>query len=883
MRTPHIQTEKRQTRFQAETKLRGFLATALAVVLVFVAMAAPVLAVDAVWLFSPGSGDWNTNTNWNPPTAPVNIGDTATFDLSLRTSLSLSNDVTIDSITFNAGASAFTINTGSGTTSLTLVGVGIVNNSGTTQTITNDFGSSTDFLNNSSAANVTIINSASDGAGSTNFMNGSTAANAIITNDGGDTNFLDNSTAANATITNLNLGTTIFANGASAGNATITNQGDGSSTKFFDTASGGNARLINANATAFFDISGLTTSGTTAGSIEGNGTFFLGSKNLTVGSNGLSTTFSGVISDMGNPTSENTETGGSLTKVGAGTLTLTGANTYTGPTVVGGGSLIVDGSIGTGQTSVNAAGLLGGTGTIRGSVLNSGIVSPGNSAGALTINNNYTQSAGGTLRIEIAGVGASDLLRIGGTANLGGTVQFLRLNNFQLHVGDQITFLTAKGGVNGTFATVQDDFSTSGTIVGTEIIYLSNSVVLEGTQGSFEEVGRTICQTPNDTAVGAALDSAVGDSRAAPLIEFLNSQSLTEICRDLDLIAPEELTSMFNVGVSMANIQTDNLERRMNNVRAGSTGFSAEGFSINTRGPDLNLGLAGPSGPEGKSGPSVMQPTPQNRWGVFVTGIGEFTNVDSTANAAGFDLSTGGVTFGVDYRLSPNFAIGMMGGYAHTNGDLVNGGSLDVDGGKFGLYATAFSGGFYVNAAATGGLNDYDTHRTALLGTASGDTEGHEFTGLISAGYDWKTGNLTVGPIASYQYTYVDFDGFTEHGSLAPLTFGDQSADSSRTALGAKASYDLQMGHVLVRPEIRAAWQHEFGDRDYSIVSRFANGAGNSFTVTGPAIGRDSLLLGAGVAVLFNDRVSAYAYYDGELARTNYSSNNVSGGVRITF
>ena len=88
---------------------------------------------------------------------------------------------------------------------------------------------------------------------------------------------------------------------------------------------------------------------------------------------------------------------------------------------------------------------------------------------------------------------------------------------------------------------------------------------------------------------------------------------------------------------------------------------------------------------------------------------------------------------------------------------------------------------------------------------------------------------------------------------------------------------------MLVKPEIRAAWQHEFGDTDYAIVARFANGAGNSFTVNGPAIGRDSLLLGAGVAVLFNDRVSMYAYYDGELARTNYSSNNVTAGLRFTF
>ena len=110
-----------------------------------------------------------------------------------------------------------------------------------------------------------------------------------------------------------------------------------------------------------------------------------------------------------------------------------------------------------------------------------------------------------------------------------------------------------------------------------------------------------------------------------------------------------------------------------------------------------------------------------------------------------------------------------------------------------------------------------------------------------------------------------------------------QNVNSSRTTLGAKASYDWHAGHVLIRPEIRASWQHEFGDTEYSIVSRFANGAGNSFTVNGPAIGRDSLLIGAGAAVLLNDRVSVYAYYDGELARTNYSSNNVSAGLRITF
>ena len=47
-----------------------------------------------------------------------------------------------------------------------------------------------------------------------------------------------------------------------------------------------------------------------------------------------------------------TSSGGSLTKIGAGTLTLSGANTYNGPTTVSAGKLVIQGSAGTGSISV---------------------------------------------------------------------------------------------------------------------------------------------------------------------------------------------------------------------------------------------------------------------------------------------------------------------------------------------------------------------------------------------------------------------------------------------------------------------------------------------------------------------------------------------------
>lgn len=98
-----------------------------------------------------------------------------------------------------------------------------------------------------------------------------------------------------------------------------------------------------------------------------------------------------------------------------------------------------------------------------------------------------------------------------------------------------------------------------------------------------------------------------------------------------------------------------------------------------------------------------------------------------------------------------------------------------------------------------------------------------------------------------------------------------------------RASYDWKVGRVVIVPQLSLAWQYEFGDQAYSIVASFASGAGNNFTVNGPAIGRDSMLIVAGAAVLLSERISIYACYDGKLLRTNYQSDNVSTGIPVTF
>ena len=75
-----------------------------------------------------------------------------------------------------------------------------------------------------------------------------------------------------------------------------------------------------------------------------------------------------------------------MTKIGAGTLTLTGSNTYNGLTTLNAGNLAINGSLlSGGSVNVNATATLSGTGSVGGvTVAAAGTLSPGLSSGTLS-------------------------------------------------------------------------------------------------------------------------------------------------------------------------------------------------------------------------------------------------------------------------------------------------------------------------------------------------------------------------------------------------------------------------------------------------------------------------------------------------------------------
>ncbi len=380
-------------------------------------------AISAQWDLDPISGDWNRADNWTPNGVPNGLADVATFGLSNTTNVSISGDTEVNGIIFTSEATnPYTI-TASAPFTLRISGTGITNNSGSTQHFMTTVGANGEF------GLIVFTNSATAGTSTMFTNNGGTVSGAA----GGSTIFHDSSTAGSAIL---------VANGGSNGGA-------GGQIFFNENSTGGTSR-VELFGNGSLEISAHAAPSVTIGSIEGNGNAFLGAKNLTVGSNNLSTTFSGVIQDGGGSGG----TGGSLTKIGSGTFILTGANTYTGNTNVDRGVLQLDGAI-TSNAFVNQSGTLVGMGTVNGNLVNNGRVIPGSAGapGMLNVVGNYTQAQYATLMIQIAGMNAGQfsVLDVLGTANLSGRLDPVLLNGFIPTIGQSFTFLTYAA-VNGTLS-----------------------------------------------------------------------------------------------------------------------------------------------------------------------------------------------------------------------------------------------------------------------------------------------------------------------------------------------------------------------------------------------------------------------------------------------
>ena len=668
------------------------------------------------------------------------------------------------------------------------------------------------------------------------FLSTSSAGNLAITLNGGTGHFFGNSTGANATIT-ANAASTWF----------IENSG-----------SGGQARFI-VNAGGAFDISPLALSGTTAGSIEGAGSVRLGSKQLSVGANNLSTTVSGVIADGG----RNGGTGGSLVKVGTGTLTLTGANTFTGGTTVNAGGLVVNGSLA--STVTLNGGMLGGSGTISGLVANGGMLAPGNSIGTLNVGGNFSQS-GGTYVVEANAQGQSDRVNVSGTATInGGSVQVAAAPG---NYGTRTTYtiLNATGGVSGTYSSISSNFA----FLTPSLTYNANNVFLTlALQGNaFSSFGGTV----NQRAVGYALDQSFANATGdfATVIGALAGLSTTQAPAALDAISGQPYADFGTTNVANASLFMNTLGQQMALARGGSA-------------PGARVALA-----QACEAEACDEARPLSAW---FSGLGGLGSVQGDGNSSTLTYNVGGAAAGIDYRFDPRFLVGLAVGYTHgtqwVNSFLGQGWTDSVSIAAYGSFTQA---GFYADAlVGYAYFNNQMQRQIQIPGlqqrTASGSTSANQFLAQVETGYKlgvWDMASVT--PFARFQTSSTTQNAFTESGANSlSLTVTQQTTNSLRTVLGAEFASTIPLSSErALGLSLRLGWQHEYAYTGRPITSSFAGAPSASFTVYGATPARDAAIVGFSAATSIAAATQLYLRYDGELA-TGTDNHALTAGLRMSW
>jgi autotransporter-associated beta strand protein len=703
------------------------------------------------------------------------------------------------------------------------------------------------------------------------------AQSAIAATFSGDMSNASGASTGGLTITNSGTGRSVTLTGTNtyggattvATGATLTLSGSGSiASQVVSVASGATLNDSNGGLSA---SAGVTLYGTlnlgaaeTLDQVSGSGSLNLGANTLTVSTGN----YSGVAAGTGG-----------LTKNGAGALTLSGANTYTGSTNLNGGATTLSGSLASaavtvasgaslliqdggpfrangailGSVTVETGGRLEGAGRIRLSVANHGVTAPGNSPGLLTVQGNYTES--GRLSIEIdgrAGVGVAgghDLLGVNGkmTINPGSTLELTRsvAHGFEPAAGDRFLVVQASGGIEGRFSRLdRRAFATqlyfdlgTGYVFGTGVANGANVAQASGGTPNEQAVLGSLIGTAvlaDDTGQPSFYDSRT--ARGAVFSALLNAPSWSDALRAM---APDAYAGLIDYPLQV----TRNYGRD-----------AAE---------DPVLVLAG-------------------AWQIRAGHNDYRTQTQNSAGETNYTLQSRGDSAGVTRQFGREFTVGF---FHHIDTGTISSERMHfgVKGTSNGLHATwapQANGRFLLEAGLARAEYDYEGSRATFLGQGTASTGARAMDYWAKARLDvLHHRQLTLTAVTGLAYTEARVDRFTESGAADSQEISSQDDCIVNGELGLELGLRLSRRVQFVG---EASYQANFQDARREVWAS-PPGAGSNYRVTAPGLDEDAIRLGGSLVYRINDRVAASGYYGSSLTSGTEITRSFGFNLRVSL
>ncbi len=569
---------------------------------------------------------------------------------------------------------------------------------------------------------------------------------------------------------------------------------------------------------------------------------------------------------------------GGFTKQGAGTLNLTGSNSYVGATTVAQGILAVNGSITsdvsvlanailqvtgtitgnvsvlanaisqmngtiTGDVSIFANAFLQGNGTIIGNVSNTGTITPGNSIGVLNVIGDITFNSGSVLQIELT-PSTADLLNVSSNVTIlpGATLELFPTPSESYVDGSQFTIVNG-GSVTGTFSNLIISFP----LAHHTILYFPTHIDLLLGVGSFAEF-----TTGNAHQIAQSLTGV----RPVP------GTDLFFVFQQLYSLDPTQLNPAFNE-MQPSLLTGLSLSQQNNFVLISST--------LRKRTNTLH----------------EMTCASQDRerpWSIWGDVSGGFFFQEHQNDQVGFHSDSIVGAAGIDCVFLKHLYVGILGAYTYSDIDwsesLANGRINSYYGGAYGSWLGNL---FYMNLSVIAAYNRYHNSRkisfAAIDRHAKATHHGDSITGHIDLGFMVPKGeNFQFYPFGQLDYIYIHQARYREHGAQSlDLVMDESSATMLRSEVGIGGRYCIPAGKNYIVPSIKLSWVNEARFKGKHLTARLID-VPNQFTVSGIYPTRNLIAPGATLmGSFFSNALNISLSYEGEYSKkTDYNSCNLS-------
>lgn len=615
-----------------------------------------------------------------------------------------------------------------------------------------------------------------------------------------------------------------------------------------DVIGGGGIDTINFGA-------GLTTPGGTGNSISGD---VLGFNAINKASGG--TAFIGLPGDP-------------LFNVTADTINITGGGLYINADLAG--DTVA-------QSTINAGGsALGGRGTWNAvvNITNGGISAgaipinltnvPTQAVGILAITGNVTHSPGTFIRHDVIPNGTDDRINhSGGTYALGANtdIRVSATNNDTVIRDGVYTVVNSNSVITGGLPDMSVQFNPNvndlenaaggvffGTLRGNTGVGNTQAVLNRFMVSGFQGVGTDLVFTvthdfeglgldSNQASLGAALDDSTnsGDVLIQDFIAALDYSDLATVQAILGDFSTLDSFASASAIVS-SNYQTNRVVQdhlAMTRAQAGTTSRTYVGSYAE---------------PAPAPAPAPAMGNSFNVWGSV-----SYDWRDSSGFANDIDGEEASFLAGIDYRIAPNFLLGILLEGANADYDF-SGGSSDVDTFRAAIYGTyGEATGFYADFLLGYGDHEFDSTRSGILGGFDTDTDAESIQAMLTFGYAMQSGGVKHGPFAGAEYTKVDVDGYNQ-GGILPILVDDYDVESTRLLIGYRA--EAEYGRFT--PYVSVAYAHELDDDNHRTTGTLPGGA--TFGIDGGSFD-SAFLISAGTGYSITESLGLNVGYHGEIS-----------------